>query len=43
MFREIKDMKKLGFNKSQTTRNLGINYETVSKYWNMSPDDYAKL
>ena len=43
LFGEIKNMKKLGFNKSQATRNLGINYETVSKYWNMSPDDYAKL
>jgi hypothetical protein len=35
-------MKELGFNKSQEIRNR-INYETVSKYWNMSPDDYVKL
>lgn len=36
LFFEIKKVKRLGFNKSQTSRHLGIDYETASKYWNMS-------
>ncbi len=43
LFGEIKEMKKRGFNKSQTSRNLSIDFETVSNYWNMTPDEYAKL
>jgi len=43
LFGEIKEMKERGFNKSQTSRNLLIDFETVSNYWNMTPDEYAKL
>lgn len=43
MFGEIKEMRERGFNKSQTSRNLSIDFETVSNYWNMTPDAYAKL
>jgi len=43
LFGEIKEMRERGFNKSQTSRNLSIDFETVSNYWNMTPDAYAKL
>lgn len=43
LFGEIKKMKEKGFNKSQISRQLSIDFETVSKYWNMAPDEYAKL
>lgn len=36
-------MKERGFNKSQISRNLSIDFETVSKYWDMAPDEYAEL
>lgn len=43
LFFEINNMKMLGFKKSQTSRHLGIDYETVSKYWNMSVEEYSEL
>ncbi|MBK5263185.1 MAG: IS21 family transposase [Peptostreptococcaceae bacterium] len=42
MFSEIKQYKTLGFNKSQVERTLNINYKTVQKYWDMTPDEYSK-
>ena len=36
-------MKERGFNKSQVSRNLSIDFETVSKYWKMTPGEYAEL
>ncbi|MCB2358681.1 integrase [Clostridium estertheticum] len=43
MFSEIKKYKTLGFNKSQVGRAININYKTVQKYWDMTPDRYAKV
>lgn len=43
MFAEIKKYKEMGLNKSQVERKLDINYKTVDKYWNMSPEEYASL
>ena len=43
LFIEIKQYKKMVLNKSQIQRTLNINYKTVDKYWDMSPDEYAKL
>lgn len=43
LFGEIKQYKELGLNKSQVQRTLNINYKTVDKYWDMMPDEYAKL
>lgn len=43
LFFEINIMKMLGFKKSQTSRHLGIDFETVSKYWNMSAEEYTEL
>lgn len=43
LFGEIKQYKAMGLNKSQVQRALNINYKTVDKYWDMSPDEYARL
>ncbi|WP_315675931.1 IS21 family transposase [Clostridium sp. 19966] len=43
LFGEIKQHKSMGLNKSQVQRLLSINYKTVDKYWDMTPDEYAKL
>ena len=43
MFSQIKQYKALGFNKSQVERTLNINYKTVQKYWDMTPDRYAEV
>ena len=43
MFAEIKQYKLKGFNKSQVSRFLNINYKTVDKYWDMSYEEYAEL
>lgn len=43
MFVEINELKNRGFNKAQVERMLKINYKTVSKYWDMTPEEYAKL
>lgn len=40
-YSKIQALKRKGFNKSQSARNLGVNRETVGKYWNMTPDEYA--
>ena len=41
MYGKIQEKKRDGLNKSQTSRCLGIDYKTVLKYWDMTPDDYA--
>jgi len=43
LFGEVKQYKAMGLNKSQAQRALNINYKTVDKYWDMSPDEYAQL
>jgi transposase len=43
LFGEVKQYKAMGLNKSQVQRALSINYKTVDKYWDMSPDEYAQL
>lgn len=43
LFWEIKNMKSLGLNKSQATRNLGIDYGTVTKYWDMSLEEFEEI
>lgn len=42
LFGEVKQYKAMGLNKSQVQRTLNINYKTVNKYWDMSPDEYAQ-
>lgn len=41
MYGKIQEKKRDGLNKSQTSRRLGIDYKTVLKYWDMTPDDYS--
>jgi transposase len=43
LFGQIRQYKGLGLNKSQVQRILNVNYKTVDKYWDMTPDEYAKL
>lgn len=43
VFAEIKELKRKGFNKSQVERLMNINYKTVTKYWDIEPEEYARL
>ncbi|ABR47261.1 Integrase, catalytic region [Alkaliphilus metalliredigens QYMF] len=43
MFAEIQGYKSKGLNKSQVARRLEIDYKTVHKYWDMTPDEFASL
>ena len=40
MYGKVQEMKRDGLNKSQIGRHLGIDYKTVLKYRDMSPDEY---
>lgn len=42
MYAKIKEFQEIGLNKAQTARNLDIDYKTVRKYWDMSPEQYAQ-
>src|SRR5690554_427116 len=42
MFIEIHQLKESGFKKSQIARRLNLNPKTVSKYWTLEPDQFAK-
>lgn len=41
MYGKIQEYKRNGLNKSQVQRRLGIDYKTILKYWDMSPDEFA--
>lgn len=43
MYQEIQQLRELGLNKSQAARKLGIDRRTVSKYWEVTPDEFAQL
>ncbi|ADI02432.1 hypothetical protein [Syntrophothermus lipocalidus] len=43
MYQEIQQLRELGLNKSQAVRKLGIDRRTVSKYWEVTPDEFAQL
>ena len=43
MYAEIQRLKNKGFKKAQAARKLDLNRETVTKYWDMPPDEYAGL
>ena len=43
MYAEIQRLKNKGFKKAQTAKQLGLNRETVTKYWDMPPDEYGGL
>lgn len=41
-FARIKEQKLKGFKKSQTSRNLDLDYKTILKYWDMTNDEYME-
>lgn len=41
VYTKIQEMKRELLNKSQVSRKLGLDYGTVTKYWDMTPDEYA--
>lgn len=40
MYADIQALKRKGLKKAQAAKMLGIHRETVTKYWNMTPDEY---
>lgn len=40
MYHQIQQLKELGFKKASVAKQLRINRETVSRYWNMTVDDF---
>ncbi len=43
MFIEISQLKEAGFKRSQVARRLNLDWRTVNKYWNMVPDEFARV
>src|SRR5690606_25522000 len=41
-YQKIQEYKELGLAQTKTAKALGITYTSVSKYWNMSKEDYAR-
>ena len=42
MYMKIQEQKRNGLKKSQVSRTLNINRETVSTYWDMTPEEYNR-
>ena len=40
-YEKIQELKRNHLNKSQVSRRLHIDYKTVTKYWNMPPDEFS--
>ena len=43
MYSRIHQLKECGFKKTKVAEKLGMNVKTVTKYWDMSPDEYQQL
>ncbi|GED33830.1 hypothetical protein BCE02nite_49710 [Brevibacillus centrosporus] len=43
MYTEIHQLKELGLSKTQVANRLGFNVNTVSKYWNVSPEGMVDM
>jgi transcriptional regulator with XRE-family HTH domain len=41
-YRKIQEYKALGLAQTKTAKALGVTYSSVSKYWNMSEEDYVR-
>ena len=41
IYGRIQEYKKKGFNKSQASRMLAIDYKTILKYWDMKPEEFT--
>jgi predicted transcriptional regulator len=42
-YQKIQEYKELGLSQTKTAKALRITYTSVSKYWNMSKEDYARV
>ena len=42
MYTDIQSQKNLGFSKRQVAENLSLNFRTVSRYWDMDPDEFEQ-
>ena len=40
VYSKIHELKEKGFRKAAVAKQLGINWRTVDRYWDMSPDEY---
>lgn len=40
MYADIQDLKRKGLKRARVAKILGIHRETVTKYWNMTPDEF---
>ena len=40
-YEKIQELKRNHLNKSQVSRRLNVDYKTVSKYWDMPPDEFS--
>lgn len=43
MYQDLQQLKEMGLNKSQVQRQLGIDWKTVNRYWEMTPDEFAEI
>jgi transposase len=42
MYHDIQQRRDLGFGKSQVAEQLGLNYRTVSRYWDMTAEEFER-
>ena len=40
VYSKIHELKEKGFRKDAVAKQLGINWRTVNRYWDMNPDEY---
>ena len=40
MYNQIQQLKELGFTRSRAAQQLNINRETVTRYWDISADEF---
>ena len=43
MYIKVQEFKNLGFSKRKTARMLGINRETIAKYWDKTIEEYTAM
>lgn len=43
MYQDLQQLKAMGLNKSQVKRRLGIDWKTVDRYWEVTPDEFSEM
>jgi hypothetical protein len=43
MYQDLQQLKEMGLNKSQVQRQLGIDWKTVDRYWEVTPEEFAEI